>query len=337
MTMVDQLGDALQTAHRSGVVHGDIKPDNVLLDDEGNAYLSDFGIAVGARAMSTGLGHLRPRRLVAEALTGRERRVDELRGALPDRVARVIDRATGVDAAGRYESVDDLVDDLHEALGGDDGSHGLPIAARVERRRRQSVQGAASVRRRRRRRLLRSRAARRTADRAARRQRHPRAVHRRGRSERQRQVERGEGAGCSPRSGAGRVPLSGSWFTIEMTPAPHPFEQLEDALLGVAVDPPPSLLEQLAGDQGMQRALDRVLPDDGSQLLLLIDQFEELFTQVDTATANRFIASLVSAVTDDRRVASVSSPRFEPTSTTGRCSTAVSVNCSATGPRSSRR
>ena len=85
-----------------------------------------------------------------------------------------------------------------------------------------------------------------------------------------------------------------------MTPAPHPFEQLEEALLGVAVDPPPSLLEQLAGDQGMQRALDRVLPDDGSQLLLLIDQFEELFTQVDPATANRFLASLVSAVTDEQ-------------------------------------
>ena len=42
------------------------------------------------------------------------------------------------------------------------------------------------------------------------------------------------------------------------------------------------------------------MPNDGSQLLLLIDQFEELFTQVDSATANRFIASIVSAVTDAR-------------------------------------
>ena len=34
-----------------------------------------------------------------------------------------------------------------------------------------------------------------------------------------------------------------------MTPAPHPFESLEDALLGVAVDPPSSLLELLVGGE----------------------------------------------------------------------------------------
>ena len=79
----------------------------------------------------------------------------------------------------------------------------------------------------------------------------------------------------------GAAPMSGSWFTIEMTPAPHPFEALEDALLGVAVDPPASLLEQLAGEHGLSRALNRVLPNDGSQLLLVIDQLEELFTHVD--------------------------------------------------------
>ena len=43
-----------------------------------------------------------------------------------------------------------------------------------------------------------------------------------------------------------------------------------------------------------------MLPHDGSQLLLLIDQFEELYTQVDTATANRFLDNLVSAVTDEQ-------------------------------------
>ena len=128
MTMVDQLGNALQTAHRSGVVHGDINSDSPV-DDEGNAYLSDFGIAVGsgevaARSDISSLGVL-----VAQALTGRSGDVGELRGGLSDPVARVIDRAIDVDAAGRYGSVGDLVDDLHDALGGDT-HHGLRRSSR---------------------------------------------------------------------------------------------------------------------------------------------------------------------------------------------------------------
>jgi eukaryotic-like serine/threonine-protein kinase len=40
-----QVGSALTYAHRSGVVHRDIKPANILIDEEGNAVVTDFGIA----------------------------------------------------------------------------------------------------------------------------------------------------------------------------------------------------------------------------------------------------------------------------------------------------
>jgi serine/threonine protein kinase len=44
-TIVAQLGDALAYAHRHGVIHRDIKSANIMLDDEGWAVVTDFGIA----------------------------------------------------------------------------------------------------------------------------------------------------------------------------------------------------------------------------------------------------------------------------------------------------
>jgi serine/threonine protein kinase len=43
--LLEQIASALYVAHRNRVIHQDIKPANILFDDDNNAYLSDFGIA----------------------------------------------------------------------------------------------------------------------------------------------------------------------------------------------------------------------------------------------------------------------------------------------------
>jgi eukaryotic-like serine/threonine-protein kinase len=50
-----QVALGLQAAHARGVVHRDLKPANVLIDREGNAYISDFGVA--RSLASSGLTH----------------------------------------------------------------------------------------------------------------------------------------------------------------------------------------------------------------------------------------------------------------------------------------
>lgn len=45
LRIVPAVCDALQYAHRNGVVHRDIKPGNILMDREGKVKIADFGIA----------------------------------------------------------------------------------------------------------------------------------------------------------------------------------------------------------------------------------------------------------------------------------------------------
>ena len=56
--LLRQVASALDYAHSQGVIHRDIKPSNIMFDQQGNAYLVDFGIAKLMEATSslTGTG-----------------------------------------------------------------------------------------------------------------------------------------------------------------------------------------------------------------------------------------------------------------------------------------
>ena len=67
--------------------------------------------------------------------------------------------------------------------------------------------------------------------------------------------------GLVPAMRRGVIPGSERWYVIELLPGSHPFRDLESALLGVAVEPPPSFMEVLERDElGIARAAERVLP-----------------------------------------------------------------------------
>jgi len=73
VAIADQLLDAVGYAHSKGVVHRDVKPDNVFVSSEGRVKLTDFGIAhVGSSATLTRTGTVMgtPGYMAPEQVTG---------------------------------------------------------------------------------------------------------------------------------------------------------------------------------------------------------------------------------------------------------------------------
>lgn len=66
-----QVADALDAAHAAGVIHCDVKPANVILDDRGTAKLTDFGIARAARGPAEHELIATPRYIAPERIEGK--------------------------------------------------------------------------------------------------------------------------------------------------------------------------------------------------------------------------------------------------------------------------
>lgn len=158
--IMEQLVSAISNAHYNGIIHRDIKPQNILMDHDGNVKITDFGIAMALSATvqtrtNSVLGtvhYLSPEQarggmatkksdiyalgiVLYELLTGKlpfsgesavaialkhlqeeTPSVKALFPSIPQSVENVILKATSKESIVRYQSADEMLEDLSTVL-----------------------------------------------------------------------------------------------------------------------------------------------------------------------------------------------------------------------------
>jgi serine/threonine protein kinase len=360
--LIDQVASALAVAHRQGVVHRDIKPVNILLDEEGNAYLTDFGIArewlpvsglemtddeewsggspayvspeqeaqqvVGPASDIYSLGVVmyvlltgnlpstdnRSSSEISRHEDGSLMSVRTIRPDLSPAIDTVIRRATAADPKHRYQHALALATAFRRAVTDESPRTGEQLtyaddtlAVDNEQAQRNPYKG------------LRPFEEVDSSEFFGREDLVRRLLEQMGEAASTPHTDSWSGdrflavigpsgsgkssvvkAGLLPALRREALPGSDKWYIVEISPGAHPLEELEIGLLRVAARQPAGLIGHLKRDKrGLLRASRLVMPDENSQILLVIDQFEEIFTLVEEKEeADHFMVSLFTAVTD---------------------------------------
>lgn len=306
----DQVASALGYAHSCGVVHRDVKPENILFDGRDNPYLCDFGLA--AAGIETGSPRAGVARtveppyaapellrdegptvasdifglgvLLAEAATGES--FDDGSGRqLSDPLWEVVATATASNPADRFPDMGAFRVALREAV----GVQPPPAPKTVRRNPYKGLEPFEEID---------------SAD----------FYGRDDVVERLLDVVASRGlvavlgasgsgkssvvrAGLIPQLRDGALPGSEGWSIVTMVPGDDPFEEFQLALRAAAVGSMEASSDLRSRE--LRERLLSALDGPNSSALLVVDQFEELFSSaVDEGTRERFLDNLADLASD---------------------------------------
>ncbi|MDQ7025752.1 MAG: protein kinase, partial [Anaerolineae bacterium] len=353
--LLEQIASALHIAHRNKIIHQDIKPANILLDEDGNGYLTDFGIArdlesdINLAQDENNVLHGSPKYispehlkrseithksdiyslglLMYEVLTGDpaydstkllellqmhlKRKIpalQEKRPDLPEALNAPLRQATTRNPHDRYDSVLDFAHDFNAIVQQVKyGGSVVNITAPATEMRRGLLVGDDVIDN-----PYKGLAAFQETDvadffgRTALTHRLlERVIERDAKYNRLLAVVGASGSGKSSVVRAGVIPkiragaIAGmTFYTATMIPGVNPMRSLEGAVLRVASRASDDFLNKLSQPNfDLMEVLELSLPKTG-EMLLIIDQFEEIFTLTDDKTRrDHFLQTIHDAIT----------------------------------------